>query len=173
MDFSFQLPAASPSTASPVLVSSSSAAPVSSSAFVLPLPQPTNGGQALVNPNNTPLLQHQTTVTTIIVSLFHTHQVISLKLTNTNYLYWWMQIKSYLLSQRVFGFVDGLNSCPSPHVLTVDGASLKVNHSFLRWKQQDQLILNALLFSLSMKVLHLLLLTAKLRVLFSAHLSKL
>jgi hypothetical protein len=84
-----------------------------------------------------------------------------------------MQIKSYLLSQRVFGFVDGLNSCPSPHVLTVDGASLKVNHSFLRWKQQDQLILNALLFSLSMKVLHLLLLTAKLRVLFSAHLSKL
>jgi len=70
-----------------MLVSSSSAAPVSSSAFVLSLPQPTNGGQALVNPNNTPLLQHQTIVATTIVSLFHTHQVSSFKLTNTNYLY--------------------------------------------------------------------------------------
>jgi hypothetical protein len=95
-------------------------------------------------------------VVTAIVFLSHTyHQVISLKLTNTNYLYWRMQMKSYLLGQWVFGFVDGSNSCPPLHVFAVDGISLQVNYSFLRWKQQNQLILSALLSSLSMDVLHL------------------
>jgi len=36
-----------------------------------------------------------------------------------------------------------------------DGTSLQVNPLFLRWKQHDQLILSALLSSLSMEVLHL------------------
>jgi hypothetical protein len=58
-----------------------------------------------------------------IVSLSHTHLVISLKLTNTNYLYWRMQMKPYLLGQGVFSFVDGSISCPSPHILAVDGVS--------------------------------------------------
>jgi len=66
-----------------------------------------------------------------------------------------MQMKPYLLGQGVFGFVDCSNSCPSPHVLTVDGTSLQVNQFFLRWKQHDQLILSALLSSLSVEVLHL------------------
>jgi len=35
--------------------------------------------------------------TTSIISLSHTDQVISLKLTNTNYLYWCMQMLSCLL----------------------------------------------------------------------------
>jgi hypothetical protein len=90
-----------------------------------------------------------------IVSLSHTHQVIFLKLTNTNYLYWRMQMKPYLLGQEVFSFVDGSNSCPSPHIPAADGVSLQVSQHFLRWKQQNQLILSALLFSLSMEVLHL------------------
>jgi hypothetical protein len=66
-----------------------------------------------------------------------------------------MQMKSYLLGQGVFSFVDGSNSCPSPHVLVADDTSLQVNEFFLRWKQHDQLILSALLSSLSMEVLHL------------------
>jgi len=90
-----------------------------------------------------------------IISLSHTHQVISLKLTNTNYLYWRMQMLPYLLGQGVFGFVDGSNTCPSTHVLAHDGISLQVNPLFQNWKQQDQLILSALLSSLSMEVLHL------------------
>jgi len=90
-----------------------------------------------------------------IISLSHTHQVISLKLTNTNYLYWRMQMLSYLLGQGVFGFVDGSNTCPSTHVLAYDDISLQVNPLFQTWKQQDQLILSALLSSLSMEVLHL------------------
>ena len=64
-------------------------------------------------------------------------------------------MKSYLLGQGVFSFVDGSNSCPSPHVLVADDTSLQVNEFFLRWKQHDQLILSALLSSLSMEVLHL------------------
>jgi hypothetical protein len=59
-----------------------------------------------------------------IISLSHTHQVISLKLTNTNYLYWRMQMLPYLLGQGVFGSVDGSNTCPSSHILAGDGISL-------------------------------------------------
>jgi hypothetical protein len=70
-----------------------------------------------------------------IISLSHTHQVISLKLTNTNYLYWRMQMLPYLLGQGVFGFVDGSNTCPSTHVLAHDGISLQVNLLFQTWKQ--------------------------------------
>jgi hypothetical protein len=65
-------------------------------------------------------------------------------------------MKSYLLDQSVFYFVNGLVSCPPSHVSdNFDGFSLTINLSFLRWKQQDQLILSALLSSVSMDVLHL------------------
>jgi len=66
-----------------------------------------------------------------------------------------MQMLPYLRGQGVFGFVDGSNTCPSTHVLAHDGISLQVNPLFQTWKQQDQLILSALLSSLSMEVLHL------------------
>jgi len=66
-----------------------------------------------------------------------------------------MQMLPYLLGQGVFGFVDGSNTCPSTHVLAHDGISLQVNPLFQTWKQQDHLILSALLSSLSMEVLHL------------------
>jgi hypothetical protein len=51
------------------------------------------GEQTLFNPHNTPFLQPASDATYVsvaasIISLSHTHQVISLKLTNTNYLYW-------------------------------------------------------------------------------------
>jgi hypothetical protein len=70
-----------------------------------------------------------------IISFSHTHQVISLKLTNTNYLYWRMEMLPYLLGQGVFGFIDGSNTCPSSHVLVGDGFSLQVNPLFLHRKQ--------------------------------------
>ena len=65
-------------------------------------------------------------------------------------------MKPYLLDQGVFHFVDGSVSCPPSHVFYCsDGSSSTINPSFLRWKQQDQLILSALLSSLSMDVLSL------------------
>ena len=134
----------------PAAISSSAAAPVvpsctpatgppSSSASVLQWPQPTDVGHALFNPNNALLLPPSFAEATAmtIVSLSHTHQVIFLKLTNTNYLYWRMQMKLYLLRQGVFNFVDGSNSCPSPYIPAADGVSFQVSQHFLCWKQQD------------------------------------
>jgi len=93
---------------------------------------------------------------TAIVPLANTHQVVSLKLTNTNYLYWRMQMKPYLLGQGVFHFVDGSVPCPPSHIFdSSTGSSSIISPSFLCWKQQDQLILSALLSSLSVDVLHL------------------
>jgi len=67
-----------------------------------------------------------------------------------------MQMKPYLLGQGVFHFVDGSVLCPPSHVSdNFAGSSSIINPSFLHWKQQDQLILSALLSSLSLDVLHL------------------
>jgi hypothetical protein len=96
------------------------------------------------------------THTLAIVPLANTHQVVLLKLTNTNYLYWRMQMKPYLLGQGVFHFVDGSVLCPPSHIFYSSvGSSAIISPSFLRWKQHDQLILSALLSSLSVDVLHL------------------
>jgi len=65
-------------------------------------------------------------------------------------------MKPYLLGQGVFHFVNGLVSCPPSHIFDNSaGSSSTLNPSFLCWKQQDQLILSALLSSLSVDVLHL------------------
>jgi hypothetical protein len=64
-------------------------------------------------------LQIVGTLTPAIVFLSNTKQVILLKLMNTNYLYWRMQMKSYLLGQGVFHFVDGSMSCPLLMFLTI------------------------------------------------------
>ena len=57
---------------------------------------------------------------------------------------------------RCFHFVNGSVLCPSSHVFYGSaGFSSIISLSFLRWKQQDQLILSVLLSSLSVDVLHL------------------
>jgi hypothetical protein len=72
-----------------------------------------------------------------------------------------MQMKPYLIDQGIFSFFDGSFPCPSPQVLSSDASATSVifgfgiNQAFLTWKQQNQLILGALLSSLSMDVLHL------------------
>jgi len=138
-------PAVQPSsTAVPHLLSSAASSPGFSSVMA--------GEHLLLQPTFDAAV---VSAATSIISLSHTHQVISLKLINTNYLYWRMQMLLYLLGQGVFGFVDRSNTCPPSHVLARDGISLQVNPLFLCWKQQGQLILSALLSSLSMKVLHL------------------
>jgi hypothetical protein len=67
-----------------------------------------------------------------------------------------MQMKPYLLGQGVFHFVDGFVPCPPSHIFDSSaGSSSTTSLSFLRWKQHNQLILSALLSSLSVDVLHL------------------
>jgi len=136
MDSSSQPPVqtSSASTAPPVQTFSFIAPPMQSAyeasftpASVLHF-APTDVGRNLANMNVSNLQTsfvaaiHIASVDTI-VPLSNTHQVISLKLTNTNYLYWWMYMKPNHLGQGVFQFVDGLLSCP-PHVFAVDGTYL-------------------------------------------------
>jgi len=65
-------------------------------------------------------------------------------------------MKPYLLGQGVFHFVDGLVSCPPSYNFDNSAnSSSTISPSFLHWKQQDQLILSALLSSLSVDMLHL------------------
>jgi len=75
--------------------------------------------------------------------------------------FWRMQMKPYHIGQGVFSFVDGSTPCPSLHDLSSNLFVSSTNFSFgpsqvfLTWKQQDQLILNAFLSSISIDVLHL------------------
>jgi len=91
----------------------------------------------------------------MVVPLSNTHQVISLKLTTNNYLYWKMQMKPYLLGQGVYAFIDGSYHCPALYVIATDITAPGINPLFLLWKQQDQLIMSELLSSLSTEILHL------------------
>ncbi|KAL3571040.1 hypothetical protein D5086_028289 [Populus alba] len=90
-----------------------------------------------------------------VVPLSNTHQVMSLKLTTNNYLYWRMQIKPYLLIQGVYAFLNGSYPCPALYVTATNTVAPDINPFFLLWKQQDQLIMSALLTSLSTEILHL------------------
>ena len=78
------------------------------------------------------------THTLAMAPLSNTHQIVSLKLMNINYLYWRMQMKSYLLGQGVFHFVDSSLSCPPAHMIDASAdTSSAINPYFLHWKQQD------------------------------------
>jgi len=55
----------------------------------------------------------------------------------------------------VYAFVDGSYPCPAPYVTATDTTTPGINPFFLSWKQQDQLIMSALLSSLSTEILHL------------------
>jgi hypothetical protein len=90
-----------------------------------------------------------------IIPLPNTQQVISLKLSNTNFLYWRMQMKPFLLGQDVYPFIDGTSPCPPSHLASTATSSLSVNLVYFSWKQQYHLIMSALLSSLSVEVPYL------------------
>jgi hypothetical protein len=116
-----------------------------------------------VNPSspNINAVMLPSTATTAVIPLSNTQQVINLILTNSNYLFWRIQMKSYIIGPGVFSFIDGSHSCPSLLDLSSHSTTAFANinydpsQAFLTWKQQDQLILSALLPSLSIEVLHL------------------
>ena len=64
-------------------------------------------------------------------------------------------MKSFLFGQGVYSFVDGTSTCPPSHLESAAVFSSSVNPTYLTWKQQDHLIMSALLSSLSVEVLHL------------------
>ena len=64
-------------------------------------------------------------------------------------------MKPFLLGQGVYSFVDGTSPCPPSHQASVVTSTLFVNPAYFSWKQQDHLIMSALLSSLLVEVLHL------------------
>jgi hypothetical protein len=84
------------------------------------------------------------------------HHLVTIKLTRDNYLLWKAQIVPYLRGQHLFGFFDGSRPAP-PQTLTVttDGISKLSTQSraYQAWLIQDQMILSALISSLSENIL--------------------
>ena len=83
------------------------------------------------------------------------HNLVIIKLTRDNYLLWKAQIVPYLRGQHLFGFLD--NSRPAPPqtlpVTTDDTTQPQPNPGHQTWLIQDQMILSALISSLSETVL--------------------
>uniref|UniRef100_A0A2N9HTS2 Reverse transcriptase Ty1/copia-type domain-containing protein n=1 Tax=Fagus sylvatica TaxID=28930 RepID=A0A2N9HTS2_FAGSY len=88
-------------------------------------------------------------------SLTPVHHLITIKLTRDNYLLWRAQIVPYLRGQHLYGFLDGSTVAPLPTIsLVTDGLTTTApNPVFTSWHLQDQLILSALISSLSENVL--------------------
>ena len=88
-------------------------------------------------------------------SLTPIQHLITIKLNQDNYLLWKAQIVPYLKGQNLFGFIDG--SLPSPTSIlsptSTDITQPPLNPAFLTWQTQDQMILSALISSLSKTVL--------------------
>ena len=83
------------------------------------------------------------------------HHLITIKLTRENYLLWKAQVVPYLRGQHLFQFVDGSSPIPQPIIAApTDGASTTlINPEFTQWQLQDQIVLSALISSLSEKVI--------------------
>uniref|UniRef100_A0A2N9IS14 Retrotransposon Copia-like N-terminal domain-containing protein n=1 Tax=Fagus sylvatica TaxID=28930 RepID=A0A2N9IS14_FAGSY len=88
-------------------------------------------------------------------SLTAVHHLITIKLNRDNYLLWKAQIVPYLKGQHLFAFLDGSRPAPPQHLppQLTDPLSLIPNPEFQAWHLQDQLILSALISSLSETIL--------------------
>lgn len=73
--------------------------------------------------------------------------IIFLKLTSTNYLSWKLQFETLFIGYDLLGYIDGSKPCP-PKTLTANNFTVP-NPAYNVWVRQDQLILSALIGSLS------------------------
>ena len=72
-----------------------------------------------------------------------------LKLTATNYITWQLQFTSLLFGYDLLGFVDGSKPCPPTMITLPNTDVLSPNPDHILWLQQDQLLLNAIIGSVS------------------------
>ncbi|RWR81507.1 hypothetical protein CKAN_01019400 [Cinnamomum micranthum f. kanehirae] len=70
-----------------------------------------------------------------------------LKLTSTNYLSWKLQFQTLFIGYDLLGFVDGSHPCPTATI--TQSTTTISNPSYVLWTRQDQLILNAIIGSIS------------------------
>ena len=74
-----------------------------------------------------------------------------LKLTSTNYISWKLQFETLLIGYDLLGYIDGSSPCP-PNTITANNNNT-ANPSHKLWIFQDQLLLNALIGSLSVTII--------------------
>ncbi|KAF5480780.1 hypothetical protein F2P56_001496 [Juglans regia] len=78
-------------------------------------------------------------------SLPHLSHLVTVKLTHENYLLWRTQMVPYLRGQDLFHFVDGSSKPPSRFL----SDKTTINPTFLAWTKTDQMILSAIISTLS------------------------
>jgi hypothetical protein len=77
------------------------------------------------------------TNTVIVLNTQH-----SLKLTNTNYPAWHVQMNALFIGYDLSGFIDGTKPCP-----------VETDPNFSYWRRQDQLILHAIIISVDPSII--------------------
>ncbi|RVW86331.1 Retrovirus-related Pol polyprotein from transposon RE2 [Vitis vinifera] len=98
----------------------------------------------MTTPNGTPILP--TTNESQLLTINIVAQA-PLKLTSSNYLSWKIQFETLFIGYDLLGYIDGSKPCP-PKTLTTNNVDT-INPAYTLWIRQDQLILNALIDSLS------------------------
>ena len=85
------------------------------------------------------------------VTISSVTSLITIRLTRDNFLLWKTQAAPALRAVHLYGYVDGTTAAPPATLTEGTGADAKEvpNPEYLRWYQQDQLVLIALLGSMS------------------------
>lgn len=73
------------------------------------------------------------------------------KLTPTNFITWRLQIRSLLEAHELHCFIADDDKTP-PETISTEAAENQSNPNFVAWKQQDKLLLSAIIGSLSLPV---------------------
>ena len=96
-----------------------------------------------------------TTTSPSPTSLTTIHHLITIKLTCDNYLVWKAPIVPFFKGKHLYGYLKGNTPTPSQIIIvSADGATQALqNPEFQHWHLQDQMILGALISSLSEKIL--------------------
>ncbi|KAG6787941.1 hypothetical protein POTOM_003992 [Populus tomentosa] len=94
-------------------------------------------------PVNTTILNTNEPHSTLITINVATQTPV--KLTSTNYLTWKLQLQTLFIGYDLNGFIDGSHPCPT----TFLQGTTTPNPAHHLWIRQDQLLLNAILGSLS------------------------
>ena len=81
------------------------------------------------------------------------HNLVTVKLTDTNYLVWSFQVKPFLVGQNLWRFVDGSHPAPPEYLETNPGPPTVLNPDFLVWLRTDQTLLSLLTATLSEPIL--------------------
>jgi hypothetical protein len=96
----------------------------------------------MTTPTNSSDIHREVSLITI-----NTIAQIPLKLNSTNYISWKLQFETLFIGYDLIGYIDGSIPCP-PNTITTDNHTF-TNPSHKLWIRQDQLLLNAIISSLS------------------------